>query len=65
VLVIKRIHVKYTLVVDEGVDAGKIDRVMGLYADHCPVHRSISGSIGFSDEIELLPAPATTPGVAS
>ncbi|MBA2575411.1 MAG: OsmC family protein [Euzebyaceae bacterium] len=55
VLVIKRIHVRYTLVVDDGVDTARIDRVMGIYADRCPVHRSISGCIDFTDEIELRP----------
>lgn len=55
-LVIKRIHVKYTLAIDEDADTDKIHRVMGFYADHCPVHRSISGSIDFSDDIELVPS---------
>lgn len=56
-LVIKRIHVAYTLAVNDDVDRAKIDRVMGFYADRCPVHRSISGSIAFSDEMQLVPAP--------
>lgn len=56
VLVIKRIHVRYTLAVDADVDRDKIGRVMGFYADHCPVHRSISGCIEMTDEIELVPA---------
>ena len=27
---------------------------MGFYRDNCPVYRSISGSIDFSDEIEII-----------
>jgi len=29
---------------------------MGFYADYCPVHRSISGSIEITDDIQLVPA---------
>ena len=50
---IKRIHVAYTLTVDQGTDTSAVDRVMGFYRDSCPVYRSISGSIDFTDEIEL------------
>ena len=53
-LVIKRIHVRYTLAVDADVPVDKIERVMGFYRDHCPVYRSISGSIAFTDEIEII-----------
>lgn len=55
-MVIRRIHVAYTLLVDPDTPSDKIERVMGLYRDHCPVYRSISGSIDFTDEIELVPA---------
>lgn len=55
-LVVKRIHVRYTLVVDEGVDTHTIERVMKFFADRCPVHRSISGSIDFTHELELVEA---------
>ncbi len=54
VLVIRHIHVAYTLMVDHGVDSGAVDRVMGFYRDYCPVYRSISGSIDFTDEIEVV-----------
>ena len=53
VLIIKRIHVAYTLTVDEDTDVSAVARIMGFYRDSCPVYRSISGSIGFSDEIEV------------
>ena len=45
----------YTLEVDEGVDTDTIDRVMGFFPDKCPVHRSISGSIAFTHDLELVP----------
>ncbi len=45
VLVIKRIHVTYTgLQVDEQ-DAEKVERVLAVHADGCPVARSIKGAI--------------------
>lgn len=45
VLVIKRIHVTYTgLQVDER-DAEKVDRVLAVHADGCPVARSVKGAI--------------------
>ena len=45
VLVIKRIHVTYTgLEVDEQ-DAGKVERVLAVHADGCPVARSVRGAI--------------------
>lgn len=53
-LVIKRIHVQYTLAVDGDVPDDKIERVMGFYRDNCPVYRSISGSIAFSDGIDVV-----------
>jgi uncharacterized OsmC-like protein len=56
VLVVKRIHVRYTLAVDAGVDRHTIDRVMHFFPDRCPVHRSISGSIAFTHELELVDA---------
>ena len=45
VLVIKRIHVTYTgLEVDEA-DAEKVERVLAVHADGCPVARSVKGAI--------------------
>ncbi len=45
VLVVKRIHVTYTgLQVDEQ-DAEKVERVLAVHADGCPVARSIKGAI--------------------
>ena len=45
VLVVKRIHVTYTgLQVDEQ-DAEKVERVLAVHADGCPVARSVKGAI--------------------
>jgi hypothetical protein len=53
VLVIKRIHVRFTLAVDPDADREKIARAFAHYKPRCPVYRSISGSIAISDEPEL------------
>lgn len=52
-LVIKRIHVRYDLRVDGGVDTDAIERVHGFHADHCPVARSIRDAIDVSTSYEL------------
>ena len=45
VLVVKRINVTYTgLQVDEQ-DAEKVQRVLAVHADGCPVARSVKGAI--------------------
>ena len=53
VLVIKRIHVTYTLrgVPDEDVET--VDRVHGFHADYCPVARSIRDSIDITTRVTL------------
>lgn len=53
---IKRISLRYTLAVDADAPVDKVHRVMGFYRDNCPVYRSISGSIAFSDDIEIVAA---------
>ena len=53
VLVIKRIHVRYTLRVDTGADREKIQRAFEHYKPRCPVYRSISDSIVITDELEI------------
>lgn len=53
---IRRIHVAYTLAIDDDADRATIDRVMGFYRDYCPVYRSIHTSIEFSDAMELVAA---------
>ena len=51
---IKRIHVRYTLKVQPGVEREKIERAFAHYKPRCPVYRSISGSIEISDELDLV-----------
>jgi uncharacterized OsmC-like protein len=58
VLVVKRIHVTYHLVVDQAVadDEKKraaIDRVLGFHADRCPVARTIGGCVQVTTGLEL------------
>ena len=52
VLVIKRIKQTFHLSADEGYRE-KIDRVLNVYADSCPVARSLKGSIEISSELDL------------
>ncbi len=55
VLVIKRIKQTFHLTADEG-DRETVERVLGFYADNCPVARSVKGSIEISSELEFTPA---------
>jgi uncharacterized OsmC-like protein len=55
VLVIKRIKQTFHLTADER-DRETIERVLGFYADSCPVARSVKGSIDVSSELEFTPA---------
>ncbi len=52
VLVLRRIHVKYTLMVpeDKRKTAG---RVHEIHADRCPVARSIKGAIEVTTEVDF------------
>jgi uncharacterized OsmC-like protein len=56
VLVIRRIHVKYRLLV-EGLDdeiRAKIERCMEFHVKKCPVARSVEGAIDISTDMELV-----------
>jgi uncharacterized OsmC-like protein len=55
VLVVKRIKQTFYLTADES-DRQKIERVLRIYADSCPVARSVKGSIEISSDLELTPA---------
>lgn len=55
VLVVKRIRQTFHLTASED-DRETIERVLGAYADSCPVARSIRDSIEISSEMELTPA---------
>ena len=52
VLVIKRIKQVFHLTARER-DRAKIERVLEVYADGCPVARSVKGSIEISSELDL------------
>lgn len=56
VLVIKRIHVRYTLQVDEDAERERIDRAFEHHMPRCPVYRSIAAAIECTTELELVPA---------
>ena len=54
VLVIRRIHVEFTLQASE--DAREtVDRVHGFYADKCPVYRSLHSAIQITSSYVLVP----------
>ena len=52
VLVIKRIKQVFHLTADEQ-DRETIERVLGVYADSCPVAASVKGSIKISSELNF------------
>ncbi|CAN5901628.1 hypothetical protein BH23ACT11_BH23ACT11_21030 [soil metagenome] len=55
VLVVKRIKQTFHLTASEE-DRGTIERVLGVYADSCPVARSIKDSIEITSDLELSSA---------
>jgi len=52
VLTVKRIKQTFHLVADES-EREKVERVLEVYADSCPVARSVKGSIDISSELDL------------
>jgi uncharacterized OsmC-like protein len=52
VLVIKRIHVRYTVRGVAQEERDKVERVLGFHADKCPVARSIRNSIDITTSLE-------------
>ena len=52
VLVLKRIKQTFHLTADEK-DREKIERALRVYADSCPVARSVKGSIDITSELDL------------
>ena len=55
VLVIKRVHVTHTLRADdpEGVRE-TVERVHGVYAQSCPVYRSLSPAFQITSKVEIV-----------
>jgi uncharacterized OsmC-like protein len=56
VLVIKRIHVAYTLRVDEDADRDKIQRAFDAHMAKCPVYRSIRAAIDVTTSLNVVEA---------
>lgn len=57
-LVVRRVHVKYRLLVDQ-LDEDtreKVDRCMEFHPRKCPVARTLEGAVDVSTEIELVEA---------
>ena len=55
VLVVKRIKQVFHITASEE-DRETIERVLGVYADSCPVARSIMPAIEVTSELEFTPA---------
>lgn len=53
VLVVKRIKQTFHITAGED-DRETIERVLGVYADSCPVARSIKDSIEITSDMELI-----------
>jgi uncharacterized OsmC-like protein len=53
VLVIRRIHVEFTLQASDD-DRATVERVHGFYADKCPVYRSLRSAIQITSSYELI-----------
>jgi uncharacterized OsmC-like protein len=53
VLVIKRIHVTYTLRLDPDADREKVERAFQHHMPKCPVYRSIGGCINVTTSLEV------------
>lgn len=51
VLVVKRIAVTYTGLDVAEEDAAKVQRVLAVHADSCPVARSLEGSIEITTQL--------------
>jgi uncharacterized OsmC-like protein len=53
VLVIRRIHVEYTLAVDPDADRQAVQRAFDHHMPYCPVYRSIREAIDVTTSLEL------------
>ena len=54
-LVVKRIEVTYAGLQIGEDDRDKVERVLAVHADACPVARSVSGSIGITTRLGKVP----------
>ena len=53
-LIIKRIHVEHQLRAPEDQRA-TVERVHGIYADRCPLYRSVKDAIAVSTSLKFVP----------
>jgi len=56
VLVIKRIHVVYSLRLEPDADRAKVERAFEHHMGRCPVYRSIGAAIEITTSLELVEA---------
>ena len=57
VLVIKRVHVTHTLRAEDPVAVREtVERVHDVYAQSCPVYRSLSPAFQISSSVEIMSA---------
>ena len=54
VLVVKRIHVVYTLTLDSQADREAVQRAFDRHMPYCPVYRSIGSAIEITTALELV-----------
>jgi uncharacterized OsmC-like protein len=54
VLVVKRIHVVYTVSVDADADREAVQRAFDRHMPYCPVYRSIGAAIEITTALELV-----------
>jgi uncharacterized OsmC-like protein len=54
VLVVRRIHVRYTLDLSPGADRAGIDRAHDAHARFCPVARTIGDCVDITTELEII-----------
>ena len=54
VLVIRRVHVHYRLIGPETVRE-TVERVHGMYAEHCPLYRTMKPAFAITTDWELAP----------
>jgi uncharacterized OsmC-like protein len=56
VLVIKRVHVKHNLQAEEPEAVREtVERVHGVYAQSCPVYRSLSPAFQITSSVDIMP----------
>jgi uncharacterized OsmC-like protein len=53
VLVIKRIHISYRLIIDADVDRDAVERAYTSHPERCPVYRSIHPQIEVTTALDL------------